>query len=68
VRLSDANPIEAHPGFLDMLARITGNGVRCILVETANRFACEASPPAPSRALASIDRSTRTHHPCRTNP
>jgi DNA invertase Pin-like site-specific DNA recombinase len=37
--VSGADPIEARPGFLDMLARITGNGVRCILVETANRFA-----------------------------
>src|SRR5215472_10689355 len=37
--VSGADPIEARPGFLDMLARIAGNGVRCILVETANRFA-----------------------------
>ena len=37
--VSGADPIEARPGFLDMLARITGNGVRSILVETANRFA-----------------------------
>jgi hypothetical protein len=26
---------------LELLARITGNGVRTIVVETANRFACE---------------------------
>ena len=37
--VSGADPIEARPGFLDMLALIAGNGVRCILVETANRFA-----------------------------
>jgi DNA invertase Pin-like site-specific DNA recombinase len=37
--VSGADPIEARPGFLDMLGRIAGNGVRCILVETANRFA-----------------------------
>jgi DNA invertase Pin-like site-specific DNA recombinase len=37
--VSGADPIEARPGFLEMLGRITGNGVRCILVETANRFA-----------------------------
>jgi DNA invertase Pin-like site-specific DNA recombinase len=37
--VSGADPIEARPGFLDVLARIAGNGVRCILVETANRFA-----------------------------
>jgi DNA invertase Pin-like site-specific DNA recombinase len=37
--VSGADPIEARPGFLDMLARITGNGVRCILMESANRFA-----------------------------
>jgi DNA invertase Pin-like site-specific DNA recombinase len=37
--VSGADPIEARPGFLDMLTRIDGNGVRCVLVETANRFA-----------------------------
>src|SRR5215472_11588172 len=37
--VSGADPIEARPGFIDMLARIAGNGVRCVLVETANRFA-----------------------------
>jgi DNA invertase Pin-like site-specific DNA recombinase len=39
VAVSGADPVEARPGFLDMLARIAGNGVRCVLVETANRFA-----------------------------
>jgi len=34
-----ADCIEGRPGFLAMLARIEGNGVRCILVETASRFA-----------------------------
>jgi DNA invertase Pin-like site-specific DNA recombinase len=37
--VSGADPIEARPGFIDMLTRISGNGVRCVLVETANRFA-----------------------------
>jgi DNA invertase Pin-like site-specific DNA recombinase len=37
VRGSDA--IESRPGFANMLARIAGNGVRTIVVETANRFA-----------------------------
>jgi DNA invertase Pin-like site-specific DNA recombinase len=37
--VSGADPIEARRGFLDMLTRIAGNGVRCVLVETANRFA-----------------------------
>src|SRR5689334_12690328 len=37
--VSGADPIEDRPGFLAMLSRISGNGVRCILVETANRFA-----------------------------
>jgi DNA invertase Pin-like site-specific DNA recombinase len=31
--------IESRPGFAAMLARIAGNGVRTIIVETANRFA-----------------------------
>ena len=37
--VSGADPIEARPGFADLLARIAGNGVRTIIVETANRFA-----------------------------
>jgi DNA invertase Pin-like site-specific DNA recombinase len=37
--VSGADPIEDRPGFLAMLSRIADNGVRCILVETANRFA-----------------------------
>lgn len=37
--VSGADPVEARAGFLAMLARIEGNGVRAILVETANRFA-----------------------------
>jgi len=34
-----ADPIAQREGFARMLQRITGNGVRTILVETANRFA-----------------------------
>ena len=34
-----ADPIDARPGFAAMLERIAGNGVRTIIVETANRFA-----------------------------
>jgi DNA invertase Pin-like site-specific DNA recombinase len=37
--VSGADPVEARPGFAAMLARIAGNGVRTIIVETANRFA-----------------------------
>jgi DNA invertase Pin-like site-specific DNA recombinase len=37
--VSGADPVETRPGFAAMLARIAGNGVRTILVETANRFA-----------------------------
>ncbi len=37
--VSGADAIEARPGFAALLARITGNGVRTIIVETANRFA-----------------------------
>ena len=33
------DPIESRPGFAAMLERIAGNGVRTIIVETANRFA-----------------------------
>ena len=34
-----ADPIETRPGFAAMLERIESNGVRTIIVETANRFA-----------------------------
>ena len=37
--VSGADPIEARPGFAALLARIAGNGVRTIIVETSNRFA-----------------------------
>jgi DNA invertase Pin-like site-specific DNA recombinase len=37
--VSGADPIEARLGFTALLARIAGNGVRTIIVETANRFA-----------------------------
>lgn len=37
--VSGADPVEARAGFTDLLARIAGNGVRTIIVETANRFA-----------------------------
>ncbi len=37
--VSGADPIDTRPGFAEMLKRIEGNGVRTIIVETANRFA-----------------------------
>jgi DNA invertase Pin-like site-specific DNA recombinase len=37
--VSGADPIETRPGFVAMLERIESNGVRTIIVETANRFA-----------------------------
>jgi len=37
--VSGADPLDTRPGFAMMIERITSNGVRCILVETANRFA-----------------------------
>jgi DNA invertase Pin-like site-specific DNA recombinase len=37
--VSGADPVESRPGFAAMLERIAGNGVRTIIVETANRFA-----------------------------
>ncbi|MFZ0854612.1 MAG: recombinase family protein [Hyphomicrobiaceae bacterium] len=37
--VSGADPIESRPGFAEMLKAIAGNGVRTIIVETANRFA-----------------------------
>jgi DNA invertase Pin-like site-specific DNA recombinase len=37
--VSGADPIDARQGFAEMLQAIAGNGVRTIIVETANRFA-----------------------------
>ena len=37
--VSGADPVNERQGFGDMLKRIAGNGVRTIIVETANRFA-----------------------------
>ena len=37
--VSGADLIENRPGFMDMLTAIAANGVRTIIVETANRFA-----------------------------
>ena len=34
-----ADPVDQRPGFAAMMKHIAGNGVRCILVETASRFA-----------------------------
>ena len=37
--VSGADPIETRAAFAAMLERLKGNGVRTIIVETANRFA-----------------------------
>jgi DNA invertase Pin-like site-specific DNA recombinase len=37
--VSGADPVHERPGFAAMLLRIASNGVRAIIVETANRFA-----------------------------
>jgi DNA invertase Pin-like site-specific DNA recombinase len=39
--VSGADPVASRPGFQVMLERIAGNGVRAIIVETANRFASD---------------------------
>ena len=37
--VSRADPVDERPGFAAMLRRVAGNGVRTIIVETANGFA-----------------------------
>jgi DNA invertase Pin-like site-specific DNA recombinase len=37
--VSGADPVEARPGFSEMLAYMMGNGARVVLVENASRFA-----------------------------
>ena len=39
--VSGADPIETRPGFLTLLDRIEGDGVRTVLIEDASRFARE---------------------------
>ena len=39
--VSGADPIEARPGFAELLNRIEDNGVRIVIVEDASRFARE---------------------------
>ena len=39
--VSGADPIETRPGFLALLDRIEGDGVRTVLIEDATRFARE---------------------------
>jgi DNA invertase Pin-like site-specific DNA recombinase len=37
--VSGADPVHERPGFTAMLDRIAGNGVRCVIVESPDRFA-----------------------------
>ena len=37
--MSGADPVTERPGFLAMLQRIAGNGIRTIIVESPDRFA-----------------------------
>ena len=37
--VSGADPVTERPGFLAMLQRIAGNGIRTIIVESPDRFA-----------------------------
>jgi DNA invertase Pin-like site-specific DNA recombinase len=37
--VSGADPVDARPGFKAMLERIASNGVRCVIVESPDRFA-----------------------------
>jgi DNA invertase Pin-like site-specific DNA recombinase len=37
--VSGADPVDMRPGFAALLARVAGNGVKVVIVETANRFA-----------------------------
>src|SRR3954471_9695140 len=37
--ISGADPIDRRPGFVELLAYVTGDGARTILVENAGRFA-----------------------------
>jgi Resolvase, N terminal domain len=53
--VSGADPIETRPGFAAALARISGNGVRTIIVETANRFARDLIGSRGWVRYASID-------------
>ena len=55
--VSGADPVHERPGFAAMRARIEGNGVRAVLVETTSRFArdilCRRRAGGSSRSVAS---------------
>ena len=55
--VSGADPIADRPGFKDMLDRIAGNGVRCILVESPDRFARDLTVQPVGHKPAAIGRS-----------
>jgi hypothetical protein len=61
--VSGADHIETRPGFAAMLARIAGNGLRTIIVETASRFARdlmvqEVGPPNCASGGSTSSRQT----------
>src|SRR3954466_2046409 len=63
--VSGGDPVESRPGFIAMLKRIEGNGVRTIIVETASRFARdlmvqEVGYAMLSELIAARNRSSRT--------
>jgi hypothetical protein len=59
-----ADPVDQRPGFADIMKHIAGNGVRTIIVETANRFA----RVAPLRGAAALVTARQRLADLRQNP
>jgi DNA invertase Pin-like site-specific DNA recombinase len=60
--VSGADPVEARPGFAG-IARIVGNGVRNIIVETANRFARDLMVQEVGFAMLRVGIADRCQQP-----
>jgi phosphoglycolate phosphatase-like HAD superfamily hydrolase len=58
---SDADPIEARPGFSALLDRLESNGVRTVVVEDASRFARDLVAQELGRAPADQTWRARAH-------
>ena len=57
--VSGADPIETRPGFLALLDRIEGDGVRTVLIEDASRFARKLVAEKGFGILSLIKRGVR---------
>ena len=69
--VSGADAVDQRPGFVEMLERVAGNGVKTMIAETANRFARDLGGldhPGGPRASRSSRASPSTNSPWARSP